>query len=96
MERPFAVEVNVSQAKRLGFSANAYIVAGEPVLYKFQNFAEETAEKCEVTTNKAKNTVMALVRTDVPVGDCRPRPKVEAGWEAVDGVWSYDGASVLS
>lgn len=92
--RPFAVEAKPSQAKKLGFGSNIYLVAGSEFLHVFGDVQHDLP--CEVTTDKPKNCVMGLRVTTTRIGDCEPRPKVEAGWVKADGLWSYQGESVLS
>lgn len=85
MVRPYAVEAKPSQVKKLpGFTCNAYIVAGSPVLHIFGNGTTH-----EVTTNKNKNAFLKLDPTDIPVDGFDPRPSYSDGWVKNNGTWDY-------
>jgi hypothetical protein len=88
-ERPFAVEISVSQAKRLGWSSNLYILDGYPVAYATSNKEATDSICCEITTRQhaSKRRYGYLEPTTFPVEGLTPRQGLQYEWEQHGQRW---------
>lgn len=86
-----AVEVKTHQVKtRLGWTCNAYLVAGEPVLFVYGGMGGTGRTIFEVSSRvgSSKNAFCFLVPTTTPIAGFEPRPNRARGWKkSDDGLW---------
>ena len=78
-----AVEVNTSQAKRLGCKSNLYIVQGQPICYVASGKDYPDAIKCEITTRagSSRNRIGYLApEPQLPAAGLDPRPNHQWQW----------------
>ena len=86
----FAVEVKTHQAKKMGASANLYIVEGEAFCFTYTSRDQPDALKCEITTRDgaSKNRIGYLERSNHEAIGCDPRPNHQHQWRRLPtGGW---------
>lgn len=95
MSTPYAVEVNVTQAKNRGAAGNLYILDGVDTLYVFACRGEAGAILCDITTREGKSKnrfgylkpAPATYVSSQSVDGLDPRPNLQHQWVKRDGRW---------
>lgn len=87
----YAVEINVSQAKKAGATSNLYIVQGRDVVFYSSSRDSPGAIKCEITTREgsSKNRVgyLEVIGEPISVDGFDPRPNHMHQWVKRDDRW---------